>query len=133
MKQGITPATTKTYLVAIRHAQVVQGHLEPQQSSTLPRLCLVQNGVRRHAGSSSSVRLPITAALVRQMGAVSQGSRTVYDSVMGWAAATTCFFGLFQAGELTVPAASAFLAAVYLSWGDVAVCLRRSRTLCMYF
>ena len=48
---------------------------------------------------------------------------------------TTCFFGFFRAGEITVPAAEAFDPAVHLAWGDVAIStpalriiLKRSKT-----
>ena len=43
------------------------------------------------------------------------------DDCMMWGAAAACFFGFFRAGELTVPTATAFDAAVHLAWGDVAV------------
>ena len=45
--QGTSPAMIRTYLTAVCHAQVVRGHPEPHQLSSLPRLRLVQNGVRR--------------------------------------------------------------------------------------
>ena len=38
---------------------------------------------------------------------------------MLWAAALSCFFGFFHAGEITVPSATAFDPAAYLAWGDV--------------
>lgn len=38
-----------------------------------------------------------------------------------WAAATTCFFGFFCAGKITVPTVSAFDPVVHLSWGDVSI------------
>ena len=44
-----------------------------------------------------------------------------YDCVLLKAAASMCFFGFFQSGELTVPTASAFDEPVHLEWGDVAV------------
>ena len=40
---------------------------------------------------------------------------------MLWAAMTTCFFGFFRAGEITVPATAAFNPAIHLTWGDVAI------------
>ena len=50
-----------------------------------------------------------------QPGAVS------YDEVLLWAAATTCFFGFFHAGELTIPTPSAFNSATHLAWGAVSI------------
>ncbi len=43
------------------------------------------------------------------------------DVTMLWAAATLCFFGVFRAGEITVPSMKAFDAPTHLSWGDVSV------------
>ena len=45
------PATIRTYLAAVWHAQIMRGHPEPRESSSLPRLRLVQNGVRRERAS----------------------------------------------------------------------------------
>ena len=136
---GCAPATIKTYLAAVRHAQIMKGHPEPREASSLPRLRLVQNGVRRERAESTSarqpVRLPITPHILRRL-RPSPGSRS-YDECLLWAAATVCFFGFFRAGEITVPSAPAFDARVHLAWGDVAisddnrvlrVLLKRSKT-----
>ena len=123
-RDGIAPVTIKTYLVAVRHAQIVRGHPEPRESSSLPRLCLVQTGVRRErasTGPASVTRLPITPSLLRPMRTYCQPSTPSYDETLLWAAATTCFFGFFRAGEITVPSASMFDPAVHLAWGDVAI------------
>ena len=40
---------------------------------------------------------------------------------MLWAAASLCFFGFFQSGELTVPSHSAYEQRLHLSWGDVSI------------
>ena len=44
-----------------------------------------------------------------------------HNTLMMWAAVTTCFFGFFRSGEITVPSLTAFNPAVHLAWGDVAV------------
>ena len=122
-REGISPATIRTYLVAIRHAQIMRGHPEPRESSTLPRLRLVQSGVRReHAISSptpQAARLPITPLLLRHLRPPSTDPS--YDERLLWATAALCFFGFFRAGEITVPSASAFDARINLSWGDVSI------------
>ena len=59
-REGI--AMILTYLAAVRHAQVKRGVPEPQESSSLPRLRLVQSGIRReraNAGPASQKRLPL--------------------------------------------------------------------------
>ena len=126
-QQGLAPGTIKTYLAGVRHAQIIRGHPEPRQNSTLPRLHLLvlQAGVRRERAERGAPparpRLPITPPLLRQMRAVWNASASNPDTVMLWAAAATCFFGFFRAGEITVPSAPAFNPIVHLSWGDVHV------------
>lgn len=123
-QRGLAPATIRTYLAAVRHAQVVRGFPEPRQQSTLPRLRLVQDGARRVRAEwgipQARSRLPITPAVLRQIRASLVGGTPDVDDIMVWAAATTCFFGFFRAGELTVPTCTAFNPAVHLAWGDVA-------------
>ena len=138
-QEGIAPTTIKTYLAALRHAQIIRGYPEPRETSSLPRLRLVQNGVRRERAESSPAqqlaRLPLTPSLLRLLRP--QSGPQSYDECLLWAAATVCFFGFFRAGEITVPSASAFDARVHLAWGDVAISednltlrvfLRRSKT-----
>ena len=43
-----------------------------------------------------------------------------HNTAMLWAVAAACFFGFFQAGELTVPTQAAFDSAMHLAWGDIA-------------
>ena len=122
----MAPSTIRTYLAAVRHAQIMRGLPEPRESSSLPRLHLVQSGVRRvraESGPTQPRRLPITPMLLRWMRPPSLGQpRAVsYDEALLWAAATTCFFGFFRAGELTVPTPSAFNSAIHLAWGDVSI------------
>ena len=130
-RQGLAPGTIRTYLAAVRHAQVVRGLPEPQQHSSLPRLQLLQSGVRRDRAESGRAgprtRLPITPPTLRLLrsswgaGSTSRPAPAPRDpdDVMLWAAAVTCFFGFFRAGELTVPSQAAFDPRVHLAWGDV--------------
>ena len=40
---------------------------------------------------------------------------------MLWAAATTCFFGFFRAGEITTSQVNSFDPNINLAWGDVTI------------
>ena len=125
-QEGVSPATIRTYLAAVRHAQVTRGLPEPRESSSLPRLRLVQNGVRRvraESGNTQPSRLPITPSILRRIRppALDRTGTASYEEVLLWAASTICFFGFFRAGEITVPMASSFDSAVHLTWGDVAI------------
>ena len=116
--QGLAPSTIRTYLAAIRHTQIVRGHPEP-------RLRFLQMGVRRDRAQQnlppSRPRLPIMPEILRQIQLVWAPRASKFDIVILWAAAVTCFFGFFRAGELTVQSESAFDPAVHLAWGDIAV------------
>ena len=121
--QGLAPATVKTYLAAVRHAQVIRGFPDLRDGSSLPRLQLVQSGIRRERarqGPPPRTRLPITPPILRRIKSTLMAARPqARDDTMLWAAATVCFFGFFRAGEITVPSASAYDSTIHLAWGDV--------------
>ena len=122
-RDGVAPATIRTYLAAVRHAQILRGWPEPRESSSLPRLRLVQKGICREQavrGTAPPQRLPITPPILRLLLPPRHQSAT-YDQHLLWAAASVCFFGFFRAGEITVPTAPAFDQAVHLTWGDVSI------------
>ena len=132
-REGVAPSTVRTYLAAVRHAQIMRGHHGPWELSSLPRLRLVQNGVRRERALTGQPqtrqRLPITPTILRKIRPLAwrQGTSAGFQETLVWAAATVCFFGFFRAGEITVPTTSAFDAATHLSWGDVAIDVRAWR------
>ena len=123
-RQGLAPTTIRTYLPAVRHAQIMRGFPEPRQFPSLPRLRLVQSGVRRERGQNGpppAQHLPITPSILRQIRAALLAAPPHHDKAMLWAAASACFFGFFRAGEITVPSVSAFDLTVHLAWGDVSI------------
>ena len=53
------------------------------------------------------------------------------DNIILWAAACSCFFGFFRAGEITVPSEGAYDAGTHLNSADVAIDdPKRTRHLC---
>ena len=131
-REGLSPATIKTYLAGVRHAQIMRGLPEPKQTGSMARLKLVQAGVARdrlnRGISSTDRRLPITArvlsGLISHWATPTEASfdpAIVFDNTMLKAAATLCFFGFFRSGEITVPSTSAFEERRHLAWGDIAV------------
>ena len=130
-KDGLAPATVKTYLAGIRHVQIMRGLPEPSQSGSLPRLKLVQVGVARARltrGPDVALarlckqRLPITAEILSgllEVWSPPSGVNQLHDFAMLRAAVTTCFFGFFRAGEITVPLVKDFNERIHLAWGDI--------------
>ena len=91
-RDGLAPATIKTYLVAVRHAQIERGFPDLREASSLPRLQLVQQGVRRERverGPPPLGKLPITPAILGRTRQVLLPRPDTYEATMIWAAATT--------------------------------------------
>ena len=129
-QEGLSPSTIKSYLAGVRHAQITKGFPEPAKTTTMPRLKLLQTGVAKaratvSVSSSPKQRLPITpnilAGLLSEwMAPAGSSADAARDLALLRAAATTCFFGFFRAGEITIPTQSSFDHRCHLAWGDVA-------------
>ena len=98
-----------------------EGIPRTRPSSSLPRLRLVQSGVRGQHGPPPAQRLPITPPILYQIRAVLLAAPPHHDKAMLWAVASACFFGFFRAGEITVLSVSALDPTVHLAWSDVAI------------
>ena len=98
-QQRLAPSTIKTYLAGIRHAQIVRGYPAPRESSSLPRLGLLQAGVKRVRAEQGSTttrrRLHITPHHLRQIREVWNPRASDMDTLMLWAAVTSSFFFFF--------------------------------------
>ena len=128
--EGLSPATIKTYLSGVRHAQILRGLPEPGQTTSMARLKLVQAGVARERAnrgiSTADRRLPISVQILHGMIAAwaappPAAAQAMEPNELLRAVASLCFFGFFRSGELTVPSATAFDERFHLAWGDVAV------------
>ena len=122
--QQLSPQTIKIYLSAIRHMQITLGLPEPKEFSSLPRLRLVQAGIKRMRASTSDytrLRLPITPAILHKIKEQWTPKIRERDTMMLWSAVTLCFFVFFRSGELTVPSITAYNEASHLSWGDISL------------
>ena len=118
--QGLASGTVKSYLAAVRHAQIAIGQGDPQIGA-MPQLEYVLKGLkRRTSGRQQRTRLPITPAILRQLKEVWSRMPDRHNAAMLWAAATLCFFGFLRMGEAVVPAAG-YDPAVHLSYTDAHV------------
>jgi hypothetical protein len=121
--EGLAPQTVKSYLAAIRNTQLSLGLPDPREQSSLPVLRRVLAGISRSRigrGQPSRIRLPVTAALLRNIESVLQRSANSERHVL-WTVCCTAFFGFFRLGELLLTKPSEFNPRLYLSWGDMAV------------
>ena len=64
---GLAPGTAKSYLAAVRHAQIAQGFGDPCMGS-MPQLEYVVKGMKRTSRSAASrTRLPITPKILARL------------------------------------------------------------------
>ena len=91
----------------------------------MPKLEGVLKGIKvqqaRKNGTTTHKRLPITRTILQKMFDFLQPQLQEFDSVMLWAAASTCFFGFMRAGELSIPSAEAFDPTTHLCFGDLSI------------
>ena len=120
-QEGLSAGTMKTYLAAVRHAQISMGLGDPLMVR-MPQLQYVLRGARRRlAGGAKRTRLPVTPEILQRLRKSWERLPVRADASMLWAAATLCFFGFLRTGEAVAPSDSGFDARYHLSYGDVRV------------
>ena len=123
--EKLAHTTIKTYLAAVRHAQIEWGRGDPKIAN-MARLEQVLRGIKavqcKARPASDRARLPITPDLLSKMKqSWEEGRGHIWDRKMLWAASLLCFFGFFRSGEITVPSQTTFDQGAHLSFEDVAV------------
>ena len=98
---GLSHATIKTYLSAVRHMHIANGLKEPKIAQ-MPKLKLVEKGIKRRGAETCTKRerLPITPSILTQLRALWAPRAREYESILMWAVCCTAFFGFFRLGEL---------------------------------
>ena len=116
---GLAPQSIKSYLAAIRNTQLSLGLPDPREQSSLPVLKRVLAGISRARlgrGQPSRIRLPITAAMLRNIR--EELERSAHQKLVLWAVCCTAFFGFFRLGELLLERETDFNPRLHLAWGD---------------
>ena len=116
----MTSQTVKSYLAAVRYAQIALGLGDPRVES-MPRLEYVIRGVKKSATKKAVARLPITPHILRNLKSVWERMPCQQDALMLWAASCMCFFGFLRAGEIVVQSVAEYDESSHLSYGDVRV------------
>ena len=122
-QEGLSAGTMKTYLVAVRHAQISMGLGDPPMVR-MPQLQFVyvlKGARRRLAKRAKQIRLPVTPEILQFLRKSWERLHVKADASMLWAAATFCFFGFLWTQEAMAPSDSGFEARYHLSYGDVLV------------
>ena len=118
-REGLAASTVKSYLAAVRHAQIALGLGDPKMAG-MPQLEYVTKGLhKKTAGRQKRTRLPITPPILRRMKIVWEQMPCRKDACMLWAASCLCFFGFLRMGEAVVPSDTEFNPMVHLTYQDV--------------
>ena len=99
-QEGLSAGTMKSYLSAVRHAQIALG-LGNLVMVRMPQLQYVLKGARRRlAERAKRIRLPITPEILQRLRRAWERLPVRADASMLWAAATLCYFGFFVQEKL---------------------------------
>ena len=120
--QSLCHNTIKSYLAAIRHLHIAEGHGDPHIHE-MARLEQVLKGIKmvQSRGPKRAERLPITPRMLVKLKEAWASGASKFDAQMLWAAASLCFFGFMRSGELTIRSVSSYDESAHLSFNDVAV------------
>ena len=103
-REGLAASTVKSYLAAVRHAQIALGLGDPKMAG-IPQLEYVTKGLcKKTVGRQKQTHLPITPPILCRMKIVWQRMPCRKDASMLWAASCLCFFAwLSQDGGSSCP------------------------------
>ena len=120
-QDGLSSASVKCYLSAVRYTQIASGFGDPRLAS-MPQLEYVTKGLRRQsAKGAGTLRLPITPQILLKLQSVWKSHPVLFDATMLWAASCMCFFGFLRSGEVVAPSDTGYDQLYHLSVGDVRV------------
>ena len=116
--QGLKHGSIKSYLSAVRHAQITAGFPDPLNGIDLSRLEYVLKGLKRQQacqGAPGKSRLPITPDILRSLRRLWNSRAGELDIAMLRAACPLGFFGFLRSGEFTCQSRQAYDHGCHLS------------------
>ena len=123
--EGLSATTIKCYLssVHVRHFHLSSGLGNPKvgDMATLQHDLKGINSTQAKMGHKPRPRLPITLDILGRLRLVWEKTPHNYNSIMYWAACTTCFFGFLRSGEITAPTTRTFDSTYHLTLEDISV------------
>ena len=130
-QEGLTHATIKGYLSAVRNLHVTAGLHEAFSQQLTPRLEMVMKGIKKDRAQKSPPRnrLPITIEIMEKIKQVLTLKPNDHNNIMLWAACCLAFFGFLRCGEFTVPSQTDYDPTIHLSLSDMVIDSRTSPTL----
>ena len=122
--QGLKHQSVKTYLSAIRHAQISAGFPDPFKNTDLSRLEFILKGLKRqqaYQGTPSKTCLPITPDILGRLKRLWDSRASDPEIAMLWATCTLGVFGFLQCGEFICPSGQTYDPSCHLSLSDIAI------------
>ena len=116
--QKVVPATSQSYLSAVRHLHIVQGLGGPPSRSAEAGA-----GTERCTKIMTIVEGPTPSnhTVLRRLKGVWLSGTPSFNNQMMWAACLLCFFRFLRSGEVTVPTTSSFSNSWHMTPLDIVV------------
>lgn len=126
--RGLSAASIKVYLSAVRHLHVTYGKYTEFSEQLTPRLRQVIKGIKKAQAALTvpKVRRPITLEIMVRIHAVISSRPNSLFNTMIWAACNLAFFGFLRCSEFTVKQQGGYDSSVHLSAIDIALDSRSS-------
>ena len=119
--RGLTYATIKVYLAAVRHSHVTVGYHDDFDSHFTPRVQQLLRGIYKETSKTRRPRkrLPITLKIMQKIKHHLNKQPSTYQDKLLWAACCVAFYGFPRVSEFTVPSQHSYDKAYYLSLADL--------------